>query len=170
MQNGTNRQSTSDTYPVRKNTPDCDKKIEDFFYDTFYLPFGMTSLPREILNTPYYRKFFFNLGREEGDFCFEAYDATTNEIVGIVWSRLIPYDSERDYKTPFLLISVLTQYRGKGIGSSLMRRILAELKCAGYTEVILSVHYQNRAIALYEKFGFSIYSSDGDCYLMAKSL
>lgn len=170
MKNETNRQNTSDTYPVREKTPDCDKKIEDFFYDTFYLPFGMTSLPREILNAPYYRKFFFNLGREKGDLCFEACDTATNEIVGVVWTRLIPYDSERDYKTPFLLISVLTQYRGKGIGSSLMRRILAELKCAGYTEVILSVHYQNRAIALYEKFGFSIYGSDGDCYLMAKSL
>lgn len=170
MQNEMNRRSTSSAYPVRKKTPACDQKIEDFFYDTFFLPPDMTPLPREILDDPYYRKFFSNLGREEGDFCFEAYEAVTNEIVGIVWTRIIHHVSECDCRAPFLLISVSAKYRGKGIGRALMRRILAELKCAGYTKVILSVHYQNRAVTLYEKFGFSIYDSDGDCYLMAKFL
>lgn len=43
-----------------------------------------------------------------------------------------------------------------------------ELKRIGYEKVVLSVHRHNRAVALYERFGFSIVDSDNESYMMVK--
>ncbi|QTM99006.1 GNAT family N-acetyltransferase [Sediminibacillus dalangtanensis] len=50
---------------------------------------------------------------------------------------------------------VLPGYRGKGIAEQLLNAVCDQLKSAGYPEVRLSVHAQNRAIELYQKMGFT---------------
>lgn len=54
-------------------------------------------------------------------------------------------------------IYVLAPFRGKGVGATLMREILRQASTWDYTRVVLSVLSTNeRAIRLYEKFGFAI--------------
>lgn len=157
-------------YFVREKTSECDRKIKDFFYDTFYVPEGTSTLPREILTIPYYQKYYDGLGSRKGDYCYEAYDTHRKCIIGIVWTRLISGELNIDSRVPFLMVSVSAEYRGMGVGSALMVRILSELQHAGYNKVILSVHRHNRALALYERHGFFIYDSDEENYMMMKLL
>lgn len=157
-------------YIVSKQTSGHNIKIEDFFYDTFYVPDNLDPLPREIVKLPFYQKYICDLGCKEGDYCFVAQDSITGETVGAVWTRFIEDDVIVERGSPFLLISVSAEYRGNGIGSTLLLRILTELKEHGYTKVSLTVNKQNRAVDLYEKFGFSIYGSDDENYFMVKYL
>ena len=54
-----------------------------------------------------------------------------------------------------LSITVLKEYWGKGIGSALMERMISFSRDAGYKSIFLDVRADNeRAIALYSKFGF----------------
>jgi RimJ/RimL family protein N-acetyltransferase len=53
-------------------------------------------------------------------------------------------------------IYVLAPFRGKGVGTALMSEILRQASTWDYTRVVLSVLSTNeRAIRLYEKFGFA---------------
>ena len=71
------------------------------------------------------------------------------------------WSAAREEQTPglaeLICIHSLKENWGKGYGSQLMERALAEMKAAGYREVLLWVFEQNlRARRFYEKFGFSL--------------
>ncbi len=57
-------------------------------------------------------------------------------------------------------IALLTEFRGRGIGSILLRRLLEEGAAAG-KPVVLSVNKLNPAIRLYGRFGFFKVAEDG---------
>ena len=58
-------------------------------------------------------------------------------------------------KTAELGYYIAEEYWGKGIGSALMERIISFSRDAGYKSIFLDVRADNeRAIALYSKFGF----------------
>jgi ribosomal protein S18 acetylase RimI-like enzyme len=53
-------------------------------------------------------------------------------------------------------IYVLVPFRGKGMGTALMRELLRRAAMLNYVRIVLSVLSTNqRAIRLYEKFGFA---------------
>ena len=94
-------------YTVRKLKPDENRILEDYFYNTFYVPDNIEPLPREILRIPYYQKYFCGFGNKEGDYCFVAQENITKKIVGAVWTRFVDDTAIGiDCNTPFLLISV----------------------------------------------------------------
>ena len=71
------------------------------------------------------------------------------------------WSAARGEQTPglaeLICIHSLKENWGNGYGSQLMERALAEMKAAGYREVLLWVFEQNlRARRFYEKFGFSL--------------
>jgi GNAT superfamily N-acetyltransferase len=57
-------------------------------------------------------------------------------------------------------ISMLPEYRGRGIGSALLRNLIAKAGRSG-AAVSLSVEISNPAVRLYERLGFRTVSSDG---------
>ncbi len=61
-------------------------------------------------------------------FLYEA----NQEIVGAVWGRIMNDYGHVDNETPSFAISILTEYRNFGIGTELMKRMLAELKLQEY--------------------------------------
>lgn len=62
-------------------------------------------------------------------------------------------------------IALLPEYRNAGIGSSLLKELLAEGRRSGRA-VSLHVLKTNRAIKLYERMGFSVAGEDGAYLLM----
>ena len=60
------------------------------------------------------------------------------------------------YETPSLAISLYKEYRGFGIGTAMMKEILALLRSHGYKKVSLSVQKSNYAVKMYQKIGFEI--------------
>ncbi len=73
---------------------------------------------------------------------------------GIVfWSKA--REEEDKGRAELICIHSLVDNWGKGYGSMMMERVLAEVKKAGYPEIILWVFEDNiRARRLYEKWGF----------------
>ena len=67
-----------------------------------------------------------------------------------------------DSATPSFAISLYKSYRGQGIGTALMRRMLDELRDAGYVRASLSVQTANPALHLYERLGFRIIGDGAD--------
>ena len=61
-----------------------------------------------------------------------------------------------DEETPSFAISLYKEYRGKGIGTRLMREMLALLKDRGYQRASLAVQKANFAVRMYERVGFII--------------
>ena len=75
-----------------------------------------------------------------------------------------------DDETPSLAISLYKEYRGLGIGTQLMEKMLYLLKKRGYEKVSLSVQKANYAVKLYEKTGFKIVSENEEEYIMVCEL
>jgi putative acetyltransferase len=71
--------------------------------------------------------------------------------------QLFPLSTDRaNGRVGELGIYVLAPFRGRGVGTALMREILRQASTWNYTRVVLSVLSTNeRAIRLYEKFGFA---------------
>jgi len=79
--------------------------------------------------------------------------------VGAAWFRLFEQTSPGygfvDEATPELAVAVVPNARGKGVGSALLESLLERARNDGYEALSLSVDRNNqRAIALYEQFGF----------------
>ena len=72
-----------------------------------------------------------------GDICFVA--EAGGVVVGAVWSRTFDGYGHLDNKTPVLAISLDKDYRGMGIGTQLLFRMIEELAVRGYERVSLSV-------------------------------
>ncbi len=75
-----------------------------------------------------------------------------------------------DDETPSFAIALYPEYRGGGIGTELMRQMIAMLKDAGYKKASLSVQKENFAVKMYLDTGFRIISENDEEYLMAVSL
>ena len=73
-----------------------------------------------------------------------------------------------DNDTPSLAISLFQEYRGLGIGTALIQKMLDQLKEDGYRQVSLSVQKDNYAVKLYQKTGFEIVSENEEEYIMIK--
>jgi putative acetyltransferase len=72
-------------------------------------------------------------------------------------AQLFPRSPDQeDSRVGELGICVLAPFRGKGVGTALMQELLRQASTWDYTRVVLSVLSTNeRAIRLYEKFGFA---------------
>ena len=75
-----------------------------------------------------------------------------------------------DESTPSLAMSVLKEYRGRGIGTALLKHMLIEEKTAGHAKLSLSVQKDNYAVKLYRKAGFMIIGESDEEYIMAADL
>lgn len=71
-----------------------------------------------------------------------------------------------DNQTPSLAISLYKEYRGMGIGTEMLHRLLERLRADGYQCVSLSVQKANYALRMYRKAGFEVISDRGDEVLM----
>jgi ribosomal protein S18 acetylase RimI-like enzyme len=68
-----------------------------------------------------------------------------------------------------LTIALAPEFRGRGIGTELLSRLMAEAKNR-YHAVSLSVSADNPALRLYRRFGFEIVASSGYSLTMMKKM
>jgi ribosomal protein S18 acetylase RimI-like enzyme len=78
------------------------------------------------------------------------------------------YLNRGDSEIRIVDIALLPEHRGKGIGSALLRDLLAEADAAG-KRVTIHVERLNPALRLYERLGFSV-AEDKGVYLFLERL
>lgn len=71
-----------------------------------------------------------------------------------------------DDETPSLAISLHKEYRGKGLGTNMIKEMLSLLKTHGYKRVSLSVQKANYAAEMYRKIGFEIIRENKEEWIM----
>lgn len=142
--------------------------LQKFLYEALFQPDPKNLFPFSIVETAELNKYIDKFGQLIGDYAIASYDG--ENPIGLVWVRLVEGYGHVDSKTPELNISILSPYRGKGIGRTLLQSIFQLLKDKDYKQVSLSVQKANRALTFYLALGFEIYTEDEETFTMIYSL
>lgn len=126
--------------------------LKDFLYEAVFVPGGVEPPPRDIVEHPELRVYTDDFGTRKGDNCLVA--ELGSRVIGSVWTRIMDDYGHVDDETPSCAVSLYKEYRGQGIGSQLMMKMLDLLSQQGYRKVSLSVQKANYAVKMYEKAGF----------------
>lgn len=140
--------------------------LEKFLYEAIYIPNGVEPPPRSIIYKPELQVYISEFGKREHDISLVA--DIDGQLVGAVWVRIMNDYGHIDDNTPSFAIAVYKEYRGKGIGTVLMKEMLWILKERGYEQASLSVQKANYAAKMYRKFGFEVVDENQEEYLMLK--
>ncbi|MBO4278293.1 MAG: GNAT family N-acetyltransferase [Spirochaetales bacterium] len=153
---------------IRELNTDGTELLKDFIYEAIFVPEGEDPPDRSIIFNPEISMYYEDFGRRPGDHCIVADDG--GRIVGAVWTRLMHDYGYVDDETPSLAISLYREYRGNGIGTEMMRRMLELLKQQGYRKVSLSCQKANKAVDLYRRYGFMVHEDKDDEFIMVREL
>ena len=138
--------------------------LKDFLYEAIFIPEGTEPPDRGIIEKPELRLYIEECGSRKGDHCLAAdFDG---RVVGVVWTRIMDDYGHVDDDTPSLAISLEKEYRGRGIGTQLMVKMLEFLKELGYKQVSLSVQKANCAVRMYQRVGFRAVEEKEQEYIM----
>ena len=141
--------------------------LRDFLYEAIFQRDEKKLLPRSVVEQPELKVFIENFGQKD-DACLVAVDG--DKIIGAVWTRILSGEIKGfgnvDEYTPEFAISLYKEYRGRGVGTRLMRAMLALLKEKGYAQAFLAVQKDNYAVKMYQKTGFSIVGENKEEYIM----
>lgn len=142
--------------------------LKDFLYEAIFIPEGVTAPDRSVIELPELCVYYENFGSGPADCCMVMEEE--GNIVGAVWSRIMPDYGHVDDETPSLAIALRKEYRSRGIGTSLLKEMLDVLKQKGYPKVSLSVQKASPAVRLYRRCGFQTVSETAEEYIMIRDL
>lgn len=142
--------------------------LKDFLYEAIFIPQGVEPLTKDIIEQPELRVYTDNFGTHRGDNCLVA--DLNGKVVGAVWTRIMNDYGHVDDDTPSFAISLYKEYRGWGIGSQLMVKMLELLKRQGYKKASLSVQKANYAVKMYKNVGFKTIDENAEEYIMMYEL
>ena len=151
-------------YTIREITEEEYSILEDFLYEAIFVPEGMPAPSKSIIKQPELQVYISDFGKQKDDIGLFA--EVGDKVVGAVWVRIMDDYGHIDNDTPSLAISLFKEYRGFGIGTSLMKEILRVLKIKGYKQASLAVQKENYAVKMYQKTGFEIVDENEEEYIM----
>lgn len=142
--------------------------LADFLYEAIFIPQGVEPPPRSIINGDELQVYVKDFGKSPHDRCLVA--EADGKIVGAVWVRIMEDYGHIDDETPSFAISLYKEYRGRGIGTELMRKMLDILRENGYKRASLAVQKENYAVKMYKKVGFEVVGENEEEYIMVCDL
>ena len=142
--------------------------LRDFLYGAIFIPEGVEPPSRDIVEKPELRVYTDDFGNRKGDNCLVA--DFGGKVVGAVWTRIMDDYGHVDDETPSFAISLHKEYRGQGIGSQLMVKMLELLKWQGYRKASLAVQKANYAVNMYRNVGFKTVDENAEEYIMVCEL
>ncbi len=156
------------TFAFRPLTSADESFLWDMLYLALYVPPGQPALPRDVLRRPQISRYVQGWGQAD-DVGLLALDG--DKPVGAAWLRLLTGENRGfgyvDDTTPELSIAVLPEYRGRGIGSDLLTRLL-EAARSRFAAVCLSVSPDNPARQWYERLGFQVVNDEPPSVTMVR--
>ena len=155
-------------YAIRKIKETEYFLLKDFLYEAIFVPDGIEAPPKSIVNAPELQVYISGFGSEPHDIALIA--EVDHKAVGAVWVRIMNDYGHIDGETPSFAISLFKEYRGLGIGTEMMKAMLAILKDRGYRQTSLAVQKANYAVKMYRKVGFEIVKENDEEYIMVNRL
>ena len=152
-------------YKIRKIKESEYSVLGDFLYEAIFIPEGVKSPPREIIEQPELQVYISDFGKHKGDCCLVA--ELDKRIIGAGWVRIMNDYGHIDDETPSFAISLYPEYRNHGIGTALMKSMLKLLKAENYKQASLAVQKANYAVKMYKNVGFEIVGENTEEYIMA---
>lgn len=151
-------------YKIRKIEKNEYELLNIFLYEAIFIPKGMEKPPKDIIKNKELQVYVEDFGTNKDDNCLVA--EYKNKIIGACWTRIMNDYGHIDNETPSFAISLYEEYRGKGIGTDLMLKMLELLKQKGYKKASLAVQKENYAVKMYKKVGFEIIDENDEEYIM----
>ena len=142
--------------------------LENFLYEAIFIPEGVEPPPKAIVNSPELQVYVENFGTQAHDRALVA--EVEHKVIGAVWVRIMNDYGHVDDQTPSFAISLYKEYRGHGIGTELMKKMLALLKTCGYKKASLAVQKANYAVKMYRSVGFEVVGENEEEYIMVHYL
>ncbi len=155
-------------YIIREIREDEYSLLDDFLYESIFIPEGIEAPPKSIIKIPELQVYVADFGKRRDDKGLVT--EVDGKVVGAVWVRIMNDYGHIDDKTPSFCISVYKEYRGLGVGTAMMKKMISILKESGYEKASLSVQKSNYAVKLYRTVGFEIAVENDDDYIMVKYL
>lgn len=152
-----------DTAVIRELRPDEYLLLDDFLYEAIFIPEGVQPPPKEIINQPELQVYVENFGSRHDNALIAAVDGRP---AGMVWTRIMNDYGHVDDDTPSFAISLHKEYRGRGIGTLMMKCMLDLLREKGYAQASLAVQKANYAVRMYQKVGFEITGGNEEEHIM----
>ena len=149
---------------IRKLRDDETELLKDFLYEAIFIPKGVEPPDRSIVEQPELSLYYDGFGGVLADNCLVA--EVDGKVVGAVWTRIMNDYGHVDDETPSFAISLYKEYRRKGIGTAMMRRMQELLKRQGWQKASLAVQKANYAVRMYEAVGFKTVDEDDEEYIM----
>jgi ribosomal protein S18 acetylase RimI-like enzyme len=141
--------------------------LPDFLYYAISAPTDTEPLPREVLENPEYSVYIDGFGGKDDVGLVAEQDG---KVVGAAWTRLIDGSGYIDDETPELIVAVLPEYRGKGIGTKMLKYLPEVLVGKGFKRMSLAVRKDNRAVRLFERLDFKAERETDDTLVMVREL
>ena len=155
-------------YTIRKIKETEYFLLKDFLYEAIFVPDGVEAPPKSIVNAPELQVYISGFGSEPHDIALIA--EVDHKAVGAVWIRIMNDYGHIDDETSSFAISLYKEYRGLGIGTEMMKAMLAILKDRGYRQTSLAVQKANYAVKMYRKVGFEVVKENDEEYIMVNRL
>ncbi len=152
------------SYAIRPITSREYSLLDDFLYEAIFIPEGVEAPSNDIIGAPELQVYVESFGTRDGDICFVA--EVSGRVIGAVWVRIMNDYGHVEDGVPSFAISLYRDYRGLGIGTSMMKQMLIELKSRGYQKASLAVQKANYAVRMYKKVGFEIIDENEEEYIM----
>lgn len=151
-------------YIIREMHRDEYPYLKDFLYEAIFIPKDTDPPPKSIVDCPELQVYVENFGSSSNDKALVA--IVNGQIIGAIWARIMNDYGHIDDNTPSIAMSLYREYRGLGIGTTLLKQLLSLLKSSGYSKVSLSVQKANYALKMYQNAGFKIYKDNEEEYIM----
>lgn len=148
--------------------PDEYPLLKDFLYEAIFVPKGTIPPDRSIIEKPELALYYEDFGSGAADNCIVAEE--DGKVIGAVWTRIMNDYGHVDDDTPSFAISLYREFRGRGIGTAMMRRMLDLLREQGWRKASLAVQKANYAVKMYQSLGFRVVDEDPEEYIMVCEL
>lgn len=155
-------------FTIRNLRDDETGLLRNFLYEAIFIPEGVDPPDKSIVDQPELALYYEGFGTGPADHCLVA--ETDGKVVGTVWTRIMNDYGHVDDNTPSFAISLYNEYRGKGIGTAMMRAMLELLKSQGWKKASLAVQKANYAVRMYKDVGFKIVDENDEEYIMVCEL
>jgi ribosomal protein S18 acetylase RimI-like enzyme len=157
---------------IRGIRPEDYPLLAEFLYLAVYQRDPLQPIPLGVIDEPGVRIYVDAFGERTHDLGLVA--EADGRVIGAAWARVLDGEPRGygyvDGATPELAISLLPDFRNRGIGTRLLRNLLGRLAAAGYTKTSLSVDRDNPATRLYARLGFATISEKDEDLLMVRLL